>query len=304
MNINFQAFRWNCNCSALPLKDFLMGCAQLNGQQFNNRILYFIEGDDVWKGLTLTIKDMKKFTKIVNSSGEVRLDVHKLEKNEHVADFNFFIVDKDNGCGMYQHYHNSCSLNIFNAINRDRYLKIKESLHKKARQSFEEEKIPKREMENLLRAFNETMTYSIIEKSGSFIERVAQMDSAREAEIEFDLIEIGDNEFVASAPHMRRLKYHLFFEKDSASKAVIRWLVKTFNGARLKKAKVIGIDENGTDATYRLVNDFDRFGSFDYESMVPALKLDQDKIKESIETNLIISKLIATYKKIKPVLTC
>lgn len=65
MNINFQAFKWRCNCSALPMEKFLAENALLNGINLNNRILYYIEGDDFWRGLVLTVKNMKKFTVIL-----------------------------------------------------------------------------------------------------------------------------------------------------------------------------------------------------------------------------------------------
>ncbi|MFC4677481.1 hypothetical protein [Desulfovibrio legallii] len=304
MNINFQAFKWRCNCSALPMEKFLAENALLNGINLNNRILYYIEGDDFWRGLVLTVKNMKKFTKIVNSSGKIRLDIHKLEKNEHIADFNFFIIDKNTGCGMYQHYHNSCSLNIFNAINKDRYLKIKNKLYEDAKIQLENENKPLKQIKNDLKIFNETIECSIIERNGSFVERVALMKSAKEAEIEFEILDTTKDEFVAIMPHMRRLKYQLFFNKESPMNLLIEGLTRTFKGAKLKKAKVVGIDEHGNDAVYKLLNDFDRFGSFDYEAMVPALSLDQDKVKESINENLIISKLIEAYNRVKTILVC
>lgn len=304
MNINFQAFKWRCNCSALPMEKFLAEIALQNGINLNNRILYYIEGDDFWRGLVLTVKDMKKFTKIVTSSGEIRLDIHKLEKNEHIADFNFFIIDKTTGCGMYQHYHNSCSLNIFNAINKDRYLKIKNRLHEDAKVQLENEKKTLKQVRNALKIFNETIECSIIERSGSFIDRVSLMKSAKEAEIEFEILDTTKDEFVAVRHHLRRLKYQLFFDKESPMNLLIDGLTQTLKGAKLKKAKVVGIDEHGNDAVYKLLNDFDRFGSFDYEAMVPALSLNRDKVTESINENLIISKLIESYKRVKSILVC
>ena len=109
MKIVFQAFHWDCQCPAFSLVSFLHELNQMNGTKIKQRILYFIkEDDDLWVGLVLTIKDMRKFVTLVESREELKLDVHELSEGEKIADFNFFVIRPESGFGLYQHYHHSC----------------------------------------------------------------------------------------------------------------------------------------------------------------------------------------------------
>lgn len=54
--------------------------------------------------------------------------------------------------------------------------------------------------------------------------------------------------------------------------------------------------------TYKLFNDFDRFNEFDYDDMVPSLKLDPQNIQQSILNNKIIGELKITIEKMEPLI--
>lgn len=89
-----------------------------------SRKIFFIDNNGYYAGLILTIKNMKKFVTLIDKKAEITLDIHELNSNEKIADFNFFIINPQTGLGMYQHYHNSCSLATFNSISRKFYNEI------------------------------------------------------------------------------------------------------------------------------------------------------------------------------------
>lgn len=302
MKMTFQAFRWECNSPSLNLDSFISKLKEMSGRTIKNRIIYLTDDNGFWKGLILTVKDLNQFTKLVSSQQEVRLDIHELNADERVADFNFFVIDKKKGYGLYQHYHHSCSLNLFNIIARQHYMEAKNEMLNKEKEKLENEKASKKNIKSSLEKFRGNFTGSIIEKKGTFAERVAKLRDAHEAEIEFDVVSINDGAFQAVSSHLKRVKHQLFFLKNTSRLDRVKGLASILTGQNVSKAKVIGVDENGNDIVYKMFNDFDKFATYDYEDMVSELNLDQSKIHESIVNNKIVGELSLVFNRISAAL--
>lgn len=303
MKIVFQAFAWKWSNPKFPLSNFL---DNMSDQQVKydagNRRLYFIKDGKYFSGVILTIKNMKKFVTLLDTKNEITLDVHQLNNNENIADFNFFIVNYKTGFGVYQYYHHSCSLNAFNYIlsklysrsNSEYINSITEELKK---QGATESKIKKEEKQ-----WRSKLTTSIIMKKGSFAEKILQMKDIYGANIEFLEFDILEREFSPLKKELKSVKYALNFNKEKSIRAVLDTLVSIFKKNTLKRATVKGKNELGDDVTYKLFNDFDRFNEFDYDDMVPSLKLDPQNIQQSILNNKIIGELKITIEKMEPLI--
>lgn len=302
MKIVFQAFRWDCQCPAFLLPRFLQGLGQRNGEQLRQRILYFIKDSDFWIGLVLTIKDMRKFVTLVESQQELKLDVHKLSDDEKIADFNFFIIHQESGFGLYQHYHHSCSLNVFNYLAKRYYNDMRAELFSSAKERLENANEKKNTIKKELKKFRGKFTSMIVERKGSFVDRVKDLQDAQSAELEFSQINFSNNPLQAIQSHLKTVKYKMSFSSTTSKLDKVRSFVSVLQDYDFKKATVEGIDENGNDVVYRLFNDFDRFQEYDYEDMVPSLNLDRDKLTDSILQNAIVSELKSVFTSIRPAL--
>ena len=304
MKITFQAFRWDCQCSELTLSTFISYLMSMNGERMNNRIFYFVQDNDgFYKGVVLTIKDFKKFTKIVHSNGLLTLDIHTLNQDEQIADFNFFIINSNNSYGMYQYYYQSCSLNNFNVLIKKLYNKYKNELLYSKETELKNKGLTDKQIKMSLKNFNKAFKYAIIERGGSFIDRISKLREAHDAEIEFDLCDITDDKFVAIKQQTKRIKYKLIFEKTTFQSRIIDNLIELLNKYSVKKARISGVDENVNDTIYKTLNDFDSFACFDYDSLVSEINLNEKEIEASIKQNKTINELILTYNKIAPIIT-
>jgi len=304
MKIVFQAFRWTCHSQTFDLKNFLNELNKVNGNTHGNRISYFLEDGNYWVGLILTIKNMRKFVTLVESKKEIKLDVHELDDNEKITDFNFFVLSQSTGYGLYQHYHQSCSLNTFNYIVRQRYNAIRKSIFLDAKEKYEKEGKNKSDVKKLMKKYQGIFTPIIIERKGSFVERVKKMNDANFAEIEFAQLDFNNNSLQAIQPFLKTMKFRMSFLKTVPGISKIRSIVDilTTNTDTTKKVTIEGVDEHGHDVVYRLFNDFDKFKECDYEDMVPSLSLDKEKFADSIKNNNIVVELKSVFDSIAPVL--
>lgn len=302
MKIVFQAFHWDCQCQALDLPHFLAEMNKMNGREYRRRILYFIQDNDYWVGLVLTVKDMRKFVTLVESKQELKLDVHELDENEKIADFNFFVVHTESGFGLYQHYHQSCSLNVFNYLAKHFYNEMRTAMFTAVKEKLETKGKKKRAIDKELKAYRGKFSPTIVERKGSFIERVKKLNDASAAELEFTQLDFSNNPLQAIQSYLKTMKYKMSFSKTTSGLDKIKSLASILSNGNIKKATVEGIDEHGNDVVYRLFNDFDRFQEYDYEDMVPSLNLDQTKVSQSILNNDIIVELKSVFESIAPAL--
>lgn len=300
MIITFQAFAWEPTCSKLTMDAFLKASITQNGILSNSRSTYIINEGQYVSGVILTVKDLRKFCKLVKNKQEVNLEIHKLQRNEQVADFNFFTIDSQSGYGMYQHYHHSCSLNMFNLINAKRYDEQRRELLRQNLKDIDPENDARKK--KITKSYHGKLECKIIEREGTFIERVKTMNDVARIEFEFQAIAPEQDTFAPLSPFLKGHKHLLSFLKGARKKNKITALTTVLTQNPLKKATVTGIDENGNDITYRLMNDFDRFATFEYEDFVPSLRLNHNDMHRSISENKIIAELKLTLNKIKQVL--
>lgn len=301
MKIAFYAFQWNCLCPKLTLEEFIKNLINKIDYECLNKKIYIVQEKKLFLGLILSIKDMHKFVTIVNSKQDIRLDVHQLNENEKIADFNFFILNPKTGFGLYQYYHNSCSLRHFCNIAKKYYNMFRKIIYDKEKKYLESQNLTDLYIKRSLSPYCGHFTYSIVERKEHFIERIKKLHDVSKIEFEFMTLDVDSSPFQAIYPHLKRHKHTFTFKKESCVTDKIHSIANLMS-KDIKKATINGIDDDGNLVIYRLINDFDKFKEFDYETMVPSLRLNQDQIEDSIKQNDIIKELINVFNDIEKVL--
>lgn len=72
-------------------------------------------------GLVVTVKDQRRFLELVANSANFKIRVNNLRGANKLMEFNFFVINKENGLGVYQYYHGSCSPQTFGSYLVTRY---------------------------------------------------------------------------------------------------------------------------------------------------------------------------------------
>jgi hypothetical protein len=299
MNISFQAFHWNSSCKPLSAADFLKLIPNnQNAYNYSNRIIHAIDNGDMWSGLVITVKDAKKFCKIVKSKETIRLQPHQLEDNENVVDFNFFALDKESLYGMYQYYHHSCSLNTFNYIIKKRFNEIRMQMITSEENNLRSNGHDEKKIKSELKKFNGTFSHKIVEREGSILSKISTMDDIKKISIEFETIDSIGNAFAPLSGTINKAKHTLSLSKKSPIKTKIHNVVSFFSQNNIKKGTIEGKDQDGYDIIYKMMNDYDKFATYEYDDLVPSLSLDSSDIKNSITTNEISKRLMEKCKLI------
>lgn len=300
MKVSFQAFSINCTAKSLPIDTFFDKLSSDTHFSSGTRRIYTIKLKDFYAGLVLTIKDMRKFCKIVSEKGTIRITEHKLDANESMTEFNFFILNPKHHVGMFQYYHHSCSLNSLLGVSlKKKYGSYQQEMFTEKKEQLELDGYSAKAMKKELEPFRGRMSYSIIERQGSFEDRIRKMREI--SSIEFETIEPLEklfSGFSAISNDINKQRHTLSFKAEARRERRLRDTVAEFVGKKKPvRAVAKGEDEHGAETVYKLLNDFDSFATYDYDNLVPSLMLDQANIHSSISKNKIVSELLSEYNK-------
>ncbi len=268
----------------ISLSDFLAHLSTIKGTQIrfgsHDRLLYLGERNAYALGLFLTIKDQRKTCEILKTlHGQYTIAVRDLEQGSNLVDFNFFLINKNTGRGLYQHYHNSCSLNQFGTFCRRQYddlkdAKVEEALAECARDTLQNRKRVKFE-------FAGTLRWEMLVREEGLDDLMAQLFTFKVFEFDVSTITIPDEGYAPLNGCIKKDTRRLRFEPkvDAGSiRSGISWLIRKY---KITKGKVIGKDEDGIEQIFRLMENPRSFGNYEYEEIADETVLNLDNIEES-----------------------
>ena len=297
MDITFQAFSWESKANQLSLSSFVDYLSRLQ-QPFKYkecRLFNVRRQGNTVIGLVITVKSQKKFCTLVTEQNNLTLTAHELRSNERVADFNFFIFDLTKSIGLYQYYHQSCALTNFNILMQSLFYDVLSGKENHEIQATDASQRTGHFFDRLRRKYAGRLAWSIIERPGVFADRVARMRDISNFEFEFGETGTEGGTFSPLAPYVKRFKHSLAAIQTGSAVEKVSAFAGWIRESHLNKARIIGLDESGTDVIYKLYHDFDMFARYGYDDMVPSLQLDPNNVVQSLLENKIVAELQRVY---------
>lgn len=314
MKITFQAFKWDAHCAAVTLADFLSvknkyeipdfgtdnyGKAIKHGRPIR-RVYVYANEKGYYCGLVISIKNVRRFCTLTEDEEVSLLSTFQLSEKERMVDFNFFVIDSVKGVGLYQYYHNSCSLPTFNTMMRNQYYGYIADSKKKeiARLKSSGSKIP--HPHDLAKKYKAQMTVSIFERKDAFEDKIRTM---REIEsITVSVVDVTQPAFSTIKSSIRRANLSYFMSKTDTIFNRVNAAITILSQYSPLRASATGLDAYGSDVTYKLDKDFDRFATFEYDNLASELNIDIKDAEISIRNNNIIALLKSKYEQIKHII--
>lgn len=218
MNVKFQGFELDIQGTGILWEDYLAHLATKSGSEIRHgsfgRILCLDTAVDnkYALGLFVTIKDQKRFCEIREQSGQFQLVTRDLDDDARMADFNFFLLNKTSHRGIYQYYHQSCSLqqflsfliSQFNSSKKDRIDEIRSA----------DEAL---DTEATVTSIKETkLTTQILVKQESFEELIDEFRRIKELKFEFVTYDADSSIFRPIRDVMKKRTERVLFERDTS----------------------------------------------------------------------------------------
>jgi len=243
-------------------------------------------------GLVVTVKDQKRFCRLENKKGHIKITVENLTGDSKLMEFNFFVLNKKNGIGLYQHYYQSCALNVFGEylISHHRMLRekftneeIEAQVNKKGALSADEEKTIRRKYRGRLR-------FSQLVRKDSLEKILKEYKALKAFEYEISALDADVREGVPLSRYVSKLREKLTFSRGWSVSDLASAISGAVQKLNPKSGRVYALNELGEDVSLRIFDIPDNFGEEDFDDV--AAKLHNLDL-EAIGSNEVASGLVA-----------
>jgi hypothetical protein len=238
-------------------------------------------------GLLLTIKDARAFCNLRARKGKLMMAAQTIDTDSAICDFNFFVLYKPTGRGLYQHYHQSTGPASFCRHLKDKYhtfsdiVKEAEVTSLRAANPGWNDGRLRAAAGKKISPFLQADVITRPDTMSHLIRELAQINSltfeARSLE-DYQPFGLKSKGLVKSLSHkmiFRREPNLIQTGKELAAKIVQR-------KSALRRATATGFDVDGDEVTFKLTRDYQVLTTYDYNDVVA--DIDMDDLVASVES--------------------
>lgn len=201
MQVKFLGFSLNITSNTLALSDYISHLQNKKDEPFvlNEHLRHVFVNEaysqNYYIGLLITVKDQKRFCELFDANGKLTVRVNELGKDSKLMDFNFFAINKKSGFGMYQYYHQSCSIGSFGYLSKSRFNELKDLAIKKELDEFGKESISNKQEKAVKRKHKGTLDIELLVRKEKLGELIAELDAVKSFEYSVLSLDIQEPEF-------------------------------------------------------------------------------------------------------------
>lgn len=281
MKVRFLGFSFSTG-DGITLESFLktMSCQECyefeHGGYKRLLMVRDIKGKDYFAGLLVTIKDNKKFCELKEEGGELKVFVTTIDDDSHLMEFNFFLVNKLTGFGIYQHYHNSCSLNGFGHICRKAYNSEKDLIIKNDINDAGGDTISSTKIKKIRARYKGSLKWEMLVRPEKLEDLINELESIKAFELDFLTLRANEPVFKPLGNIVEKERRKFSFVRDTPVKYLASEIGRVIKKLDLKSGRVFGKDENGIDQILKICDNPDNFGEYDFDDLAAKLNFSID----------------------------
>lgn len=281
MDARFLGFSISLDSEKLSFDTFM----QAMGEELHHTVpalensvrnIYFDckHNDEFYFGMVVTIKDQKKFCKGRALDGDFTFDVVDLAQAEKVLDFNYFIISKETGFGLYQYYHHSCAARQFGKIIKDLFSSYRTSLVTAARLSKvaeQQHELSKKQSTEINKEHRANLNFSILVRPDNLEQILNEYSKIKCFEFEYSTLTPDIQAATPLVDQVLKKRERLRFHTPTNVRDLAAGIANFSKGHNLSSGKVIVENEVGDEFPMRLFNMPDYFAVYDYDELADYL---------------------------------
>lgn len=302
MLVRFLGFNFSTDAANMSIDDYVKYMTTKVNQDYelgeHKRFIFFntTHSQDYYVGLLVTVKDQKTFCELVSKDKKLMVKVSELDEDSSLMDFNFFVINKLNGIGLYQHYHQSCSVNSFGYFNNRRFSEYRKEAIDSEIAQIPEDKISEAKKKKVREKYKGSLSWEVLVRKEKLSELIQQLKRVKAFEYSFGTLTVQEEEFNPLKGFVKKETTTLSFTSQSPVQVLADAITKIVATNDIEDGKVIGIDAEGIDRVLRLTDNPDNFGEYDYDELAPKINsLDIDQFEQS----WVIKELLAKCNEYK-----
>ncbi|QIL71683.1 hypothetical protein G7048_15760 [Diaphorobacter sp. HDW4B] len=271
MQVRLLGFRFDVESKNLSLDSFAAAVsAQPTDQKAaqDSQRLLFLDNKchpEYHVGMIVTVKDQKTFCRLVSGNGCLLVKVDELELDTKLMEFNFFVFNKATGTGLYQYYHQSCSLTSFGYLVARRFREYKESLIQAEIDKMPQDDRSDSKLTKTRKHFKGQLKWEMLVRAEKLQELIAEWERVKSFEWTIATPTVEQEDFKPLAPYIRNQKSKLAFEVGAPVSPLANAISALVTRLGIVKGRIEGQDAEGLDRVLRILNNPENYGEYDYD---------------------------------------
>ncbi len=243
-------------------------------------------------GLVVTVKDHRTYCELVNSGGSLLVKVNELDHGSNLMEFNFFVFNKKTGAGLYQHYHQSCSINSFGDLAKRQFIDYKKAARQVALDAAGDS-ATEAEVAKIQARFGNKLTFSVLVRKDALKDLIEEMQRVKAFQYALATPEVPQDDFAPLKSFIRMRSERLTFSVKTPLGSVAQAIQAFVSSNILTRGSIEAVDEDGIDRVIKIMDNPDSFGEYDFDDLVP--KLNSLNLT-NFEQSWVITELISKCK--------
>ncbi|WP_253917534.1 hypothetical protein [Klebsiella quasipneumoniae] len=221
-----------------------------------------------FSGVVLSFKDQRRDCRARFQDGQFTIHTADILDDEKLIDFNFFVVKKSSLKGLYEYYHNSCSIHVLFALLRNKFNALKA------------DKISNYIANNLAlgrekaeakgkREYAGRLSTSILIDNRDIPTVLAEYAKVKKIEMLFDAQQFAVGHAVALQRSSREVKvsFNITDSEQSNIDRLTQGVVELAGNVGFKKGSVSTVDSDDIERTISILNCPKRLGECEFEDL-------------------------------------
>lgn len=256
----------------IRFSDFINYMLAASGERagFENgeRFFLFHEDESFFSGVVLTFKDQRRDCRARFQNGQFTIHTADILNDEKLIDFNFFVIKKSTMKGLYDYYHNSCSIWVLYALMRNKFRLLKA------------DKVSEYVQNNLALGREKAENKAKKIYSGRFSTQIliddrdiptvlAEYAKVKKIEMSFDAQQFAIGHAVALQRSSREVKvaFNIVDSEQSNIARLTQGVVELAGNVGFKKGSASTVDNDDVERTISLLNCPKFLGECDFDNV-------------------------------------
>lgn len=273
MKVKYLGFEIRTEKNLISINDFIENNLNFELKDIFKRNV-FIDCADIgyYKGLILTVKDQKAYCKLQGSVDDLEIKVENLSGHDKLIEFNFFVINKSTGKGLYQFYYQSTSLSKFKEILKRQFLGYRAILlQNEYETNLKIGKSESRSKKDSNKKYKDTLGLDLLVKPQTLSQLLQKCKQIKSFEVEFATYDYIRKLGLPMPAHATKLKQKVYFDKDTKVRELASSIVQFIDQEEPVGGTIMVLDEFGQEMPYKLMDTPDLFHEEEFDDLVQKL---------------------------------
>lgn len=257
------------------------------GYESGERFFLFSEDKNFYSGVILTFKDQRKDCRARFQDGKFTIHTKDVLSEDKLIDFNFFAFKKKSLRGLFEYYHNSCSIYVLFRFMRNHFENLKEE--KKTQYIHDNRSIGAELAEKkATKMYSGRLVTQILLDERDIPSVLSEYAKVKKIEMSYyaDHFSVGHAIALQKSSKEVKVTFNITDSEQSKIGALTAGVVELAGATGFKKGNVRTVDNDDVERTISILNSPKQLGECEFDSL--AHKIDGLTVDNFADNSILV----------------